>query len=84
MATTAIDHTSMTFDERIRFLEEFARLETVNGTCRVEHAMAVLDCSRSTVYANRKLMARRVKRGGRGIGFKPADVRAAQQLRGGR
>ncbi|MDB4915654.1 MAG: hypothetical protein JWM95_3298 [Gemmatimonadetes bacterium] len=82
MATSAIDHHAA-FDERVRLLLEFARLEAVDGICRVEHAMAVLDCARSTLYANRKLMAKRKKRGGRGIGFRCADVRAAQQLRGG-
>lgn len=82
MATAAMEHTGMSFDDRIKLLEEFQRLEAVNGTCRVEHAMAVLDCAKSTLYANRKLMARRKKRGGRGIAFLCSDVREAQKLRG--
>lgn len=69
MATSAIE-SRMSFDDRIRLLDEFRRLEEVGGVCRVEHVMAVLDCGKTTVYANRKLMARRVKRGGRGIGFR--------------
>lgn len=84
MTTAANDAAGMTFDERIALLEKFERLRALKATCRVEHAMAVLDCARSTIYANRRLMAKRVRRGGRGIGFRCDDVLEEQRLRGGK
>jgi hypothetical protein len=78
---------TLTITDRIALLEEARALEQAGGTWRVRHVMAVLDCSRASVYRCTWIMKRRIKRGEKRkshIGFHPSDVRLYQAMQSGR
>jgi hypothetical protein len=68
--------------ERIGVLKEAIAIEKAGGDWSLKHVLAVLGCSKSTLYRNKWLMSKKIDLPG-GPAWHPSDIRFFQAQRQG-